>query len=91
MLQTNIIAENLKKLRLLKGKTRLEVAQENDITLRSVEAYERGDRVPRDSVKVKLANYFNESVESIFFGKWLHILWIKSIKKERRIYGGKYC
>lgn len=69
MLQTNIIAENLKKLRLLKGKTRSEVAQENGITLRSIEAYERGDRVPRDSVKIKLANYFNESVESIFFGK----------------------
>lgn len=69
MLETNTIAENLKRLRLEKGKTRNEVAEENGITLRSVEAYERGDRVPRDSVKVKLANYFNESIESIFFGK----------------------
>nr|DAE59471.1 MAG TPA: hypothetical protein [Caudoviricetes sp.]DAK89788.1 MAG TPA: hypothetical protein [Caudoviricetes sp.]DAZ21113.1 MAG TPA: hypothetical protein [Caudoviricetes sp.] len=29
--------------------------------------YECGERIPRDSVKVKLAQYYEKTVQSIFF------------------------
>ena len=29
--------------------------------------YERGERCPRDSVKIRIANFFGKTVESIFF------------------------
>jgi len=33
----------------------------------AISAYENGDRVPKDEIKVKLAQYFDDTVENIFF------------------------
>ena len=59
------IGDELRKLR--GNKTQEEIAHAIGISPAAIGMYERGDRVPRDEIKVKLANYFNTSVESIFF------------------------
>lgn len=57
--------EVLKRLR--GDKTRKEVAAAVGITERALKSYELGDRIPRDDVKQKLANYYGESVTYLFF------------------------
>ena len=59
------IGEELRKLR--GNKTQEEIARAIGVSPAAIGMYERGDRIPRDEIKVKLANYFNASVESIFF------------------------
>ena len=61
------IANKLKDLRVLKNKTQHEVAGDLGISRSAIDNYERGIRVPRDEIKVKLANYYGVGVESIFF------------------------
>ena len=61
------IAKNLRLLRLKKGITQSEVAKSVGISLSAITNYELGVRIPRDEVKIKLANYYGVSVESIFF------------------------
>lgn len=56
------------KLRALRGtRTQKEVAEKVGITKSALAMYERDKRIPRDEIKVKLAEYFEESVQSIFF------------------------
>ena len=57
--------QRLKKLRGKKSKR--EVAQSVGVTEWAYIKYERDERVPRDEVKKRLAEYFKTSVESIFF------------------------
>ena len=44
-----------------------EVATAVGITQVALSMYERGDRTPRDDVKIKLANYFKTDVATLFF------------------------
>ena len=55
-------------LKRLRGeKTRKEVAEAVGITERALKSYELGDRVPRDDVKQRIANYYGMSVTYLFF------------------------
>ena len=55
-------------LRRLRGnKDRAVVAEAVGITERALQSYECGDRVPRDEVKQRLADYYKRSVQYIFF------------------------
>ena len=55
-------------LRNLRGQqTQEEVAKAIGITKSSWAMYERGECVPRDEVKVKIAQYFGVPVQDIFF------------------------
>lgn len=57
-----------KRLTELRGERSQEtVARDNDISLSAYTKYERGERIPRDELKVKLARYFGVSVTDIFF------------------------
>lgn len=57
-----------KKLVELRGnKSQEEVAKAVGITQSALSMYERGERTPRDDVKIKLANYYESDVEFIFF------------------------
>lgn len=57
-----------KKLVELRGnKSQEEVAKAVGITQSALSMYERGERTPRDDVKIKLANYFEADVAFIFF------------------------
>jgi len=57
-----------KRLAELRGdRSRERIARDNDISLSAYTKYERGERIPRDEIKIKLANYHNVSVQDIFF------------------------
>lgn len=56
------------KLRKLRGeKTQEEIARALGITKSSYAMYERGERVPRDEVKIRIAAFFGVSVQDLFF------------------------
>jgi transcriptional regulator with XRE-family HTH domain len=57
--------EKLKKLR--GRKTQEVIAREIGITSSSWAMYERNERIPRDEVKIKIANFFGVSVQELFF------------------------
>lgn len=57
-----------KTLKRLRGKKTLEdVSNALNISKSSLSKYENADRVPRDEVKIRLAEYYGKSVNYIFF------------------------
>lgn len=60
-----IIASRLIKLR--DKKNREDVANDLGISLSALQMYENGQRVPRDEIKIKIANYYGKTVQEIFF------------------------
>lgn len=64
-LNSKCIAQKLIKLR---GKqSREKVAKACGISVSALAMYEQGERIPRDDIKIKLAKYYNRSVNFIFF------------------------
>ena len=62
-----------KKMKELRGsKTKLEVSKALNVTYSSYSKYEREERVPRDDVKMRIANYYNTTVGDIFFAPIEH-------------------
>lgn len=59
------IAKTLIQLR--GAKRREEVAAALGVSLSALAMYETGERIPRDEIKIALANYYNKSVSDIFF------------------------
>lgn len=59
------IGERLLALR--GGKSREEVGAAIGITSQAVFNYETGARIPTDDIKLKIAKYFNRTVQEIFF------------------------
>lgn len=56
------------KLRALRGeKTQKKVAEDLGITKSALAMYERDERVPRDEIKVRIAEYYGETVQFLFF------------------------
>lgn len=43
------------------------VASELGISVSALAMYEQGNRIPRDEIKLKLAQYYNKTVQDIFF------------------------
>ena len=61
------------KLRELRGdKTLAKVAEDLGITISALSNYENDIRTPRDAMKIKIAEYYKKSVQSIFFAKEVH-------------------
>ena len=61
------------KLKELRGaKTQQEVADGIGITKSALAMYERDERIPRDEVKVRIANYYGVSVLFLFFNASEH-------------------
>ena len=57
-----------KKLVELRGdKTQEEVAENLGIATSTLAMYETEKRIPRDYIKIKIANYYNRTVGEIFF------------------------
>ena len=59
------VAERLVQAR--GDKKREEVANAIGISLSAIAMYENGARIPRDETKVKLAKYYNTTVQALFF------------------------
>lgn len=59
------IAERLVKAR---GNIPREVvAKACGISVSAISMYENGERIPRDTIKVKLADFYKTSVQALFF------------------------
>lgn len=57
-----------RRLRELRGpRDAQEVANALGISTSALFMYERGERIPRDQIKVKLAQYYGLPVQEIFF------------------------
>lgn len=67
MLCKEEMANNLKDLRLAKGKTVAQVSSETGIGETALRNYECGLRIPRYTAMFALAKYYGKSVDSIFF------------------------
>lgn len=59
------IAEKLIKAR--GGRSREEVATAIGVTISAISMYENGARVPRDEIKIRIADYYNTTVQELFF------------------------
>lgn len=64
-MQSQKIGNRLTRLR--GDKSQSEVARAVGISDSALSMYECGERIPRDSIKVKLAEYYGETVQAIFF------------------------
>lgn len=59
------VAERLIKAR--GTRKREEVAAAVGVSLSAIAMYENGERIPRDETKIKLAKYYNTTVQKLFF------------------------
>ena len=66
------IGDRIKGLRESKGMTIDEFSSFLGISTSAVTMYETGKRIPRDEIKIRIANFFAVSVESIFYPKKQH-------------------
>lgn len=61
------------ELRTLRGdKSQEKVAKDIGISTSAIAMYENGERIPRDEIKVLLANYYGKTVGDLFFGEQGH-------------------
>lgn len=57
-----------KRLVLLRGsRTQNEVSKALGISLSALGMYERGERIPRDEIKIRIAKYYDTTVQAIFY------------------------
>lgn len=65
MLDKKKIANKLVELR--GNKSQAEVARDLEISNSAIAMYENGERIPRDDIKLKIANYYKKRIDEIFF------------------------
>lgn len=57
-----------KRLVKLRGeKTQEEVAKALNISVSALSMYERGERIPRDNIKIRISAYYNKPIHRIFY------------------------
>lgn len=61
------IGNTIKRLRKKKEVPIEEVANALNVSVSTLYCYETGRRLPRDSIKVKLANYYGVPLSTIFY------------------------
>lgn len=67
MIDRKIIAERLRNLRTEANESKEQVAVAIGVTAQAISNYEIGIRVPSDDLKCKLADHYNQTVQSIFY------------------------
>jgi len=65
-----IIGEKLLELR--GNRSREEVANAVSVSVSALQMYENGQRIPRDDIKIRLAEYYKTTVQEIFFNQKHH-------------------
>ena len=63
------VGMKLKALRQARKKTQEQAAADLKITKSALSMYERDERMPRDEVKVRIAKYYGEPLETLFFSQ----------------------
>ena len=66
------IGKTLKGLREEKGESAEQLSTALNISMSAVAMYETGKRIPRDEIKIRIAEHFEVPVESIFFPNKQH-------------------
>lgn len=61
------IGKKLRELRHSKGVQMATICDATGISLSALGMYECGKRIPRDEIKIKLAEFFGVSVDFLFF------------------------
>lgn len=69
-MDTKVIGQRLRSLRGSVSQAKL--AKELGITKSAWAMYERGQRIPRDEVKLRIAQHFGKTVQEIFFDQLEH-------------------
>lgn len=59
------IGERLVKLRGKKSQE--EVAKALNISVSALSMYERGERIPRDNIKIRISTYYKKPIHRIFY------------------------
>lgn len=54
------------------SRTQEEVAKAIGASLSAIGMYERGERIPRDEIKLAIAKYYDTTVQAIFFADESH-------------------
>lgn len=49
------------------ARTQEDVAKAIGVSVAAIGMYERGERIPRDEIKIKLASYYDTTIQAIFF------------------------
>lgn len=63
------IGKTIKEMRIKRGLTAEELAKAVKTSSSAINMYECGQRIPRDEVKIRIADFFGVSIESIFYPK----------------------
>ena len=66
------VGDTLKELRLAKKKTIAEAARDIGITPSALGNYECNIRMPRDNIKIAIAEYYKKPIQKIFFARKTH-------------------
>ena len=66
------VGDILRELRQAKGKTIAEAAREIGITPGALGNYESNTRMPRDNIKIAIADYYKKPIQKIFFARKTH-------------------
>lgn len=56
------------------ARRREEVAAAVGVSVSAIAMYENGARIPRDEIKIKMADYFKTTVQELFFDEKCHEL-----------------
>ena len=62
-----VIGVKIKNLREKNNISRENFANAVEISQSALSMYENGQRIPRDEVKLRIARFFNTSIEELFF------------------------
>ena len=67
MIEMNAKEIGKRLVRLRGNKTQEEVAKSLNISVSALSMYERGERIPRDNVKLRISSYYKKPINKIFF------------------------
>ena len=57
---------NEKLIELRGNRSQEEVAKALGISVSALSMYEQGNRIPRDEIKIRMAKYYNISIDALF-------------------------
>lgn len=71
-MDAKLVGERIKNLRQEKKMSQQELADAINVASSTVSMYEKGERIPRDQIKLAIANLFGVTVDYLFFGVDTH-------------------
>lgn len=71
-MDAKLVGKRIKNLRQEKKMSQQEFADAINVACSTVSMYESGERIPRDQIKLAIANLFGVTVDYLFFGVGTH-------------------